>query len=170
MRVWPMKRDTIRIAWPKEGKLDLIARRVGVSADDILKLNRVRDLSALKPATRINLPCYLAIYHTEPWDTLEWVGKTFGYHDAKGLAKANGLIDAAELDGGTGIRLPDWRFYYAQENDTLDDFDAIFKLPEGSSITVGRTFHPNPRLPYAGETVAVPTPLFAKIMKKERRR
>lgn len=169
MRVWPMKRDTVRIAWPRGGKLDLVARRTGVSVTDILELNRLRDSSVLRPATRINLPCYVATYHTEPWDTLDWVGKTFGYRDARGLAKANGLRDVEDLDGGAGIRLPDWRFYYAQKNDTLDEFDAIFGLPKGSSITVGRAFHPDPRLPYPGETVAVPTPLFAERMKKERR-
>lgn len=170
LRVWPMKRDIIRIAWPKGGKLDLVAGRSGASVTEILELNRLRDSSVLKPATRINLPCYLATYHTEPWDTLDWVGKTFRYRDAKGLAQANGLKDVADLDGGAGIRLPDWHFYYAQENDTLEEFDAIFGLPRGSSITVGQAFHPDPRLPYPGETVAVPTPFFANRFKKERRR
>lgn len=168
IRVWPMKRDTIRIAWPRGGKPDLVARRSGVSVTDILELNRLRDSSVLRPATRITLPCYVATYHTEPWDTLNRVGKAFGYRDAKGLAEANGLKDVADLDGGSGIRLPDWNFYYAQENDTLDDFDAIFGLPKGSSITVGRAFHPNPQLPYAGEIVAVPMPFFAERMEKER--
>jgi hypothetical protein len=167
MRVWPMKRDTMRIAWPRGGKLDLVARRTGVTVTDIVNLNRLRDSSVLKAGTRITLPCYVATYYMEPWDTLDWVGQTFGYRDASGLAEANGLKNVKDLDGGAGIRLPDWRFYYAQENDTLDEFDAIFGLPEGSSITVGRVFHPDPRLPYAGETVAVPTPLFAERLNNE---
>lgn len=168
MRVWPMKRDTMKFTWPKGGKLQHMAGRSGASATDIQRLNRLKASSVLRPATRINLPYYVATYYAEPWDTLDWVGRTFGYFDAKGLAEANGLKDVADLDGGAGIRLPDWHFYCALENDTLDDFDAMFGLPKGSSITVGRAFHPDPRIPYPGETVAVPTPLFAEGLERKR--
>lgn len=170
MRVWPMKEDTIRIAWPSKGKLDLIAQRIGHSVADILELNRLRSTSRLRPAMRINLPCYEAAYHMEPWDNLDWVGRTFGYQDAKGLAIANGLKDVTELNDVTGIKLPDWHFFYAHENDMLESFDAMFCLPKGSSVSVGRVFHPDPRVPYAGEIVAVPTPLFVERIKKERKR
>lgn len=170
MRVWPLKRDTVRIAWPSGDKLDIVAQRTGHSIEDILQLNRLKSSSMPKPGMRINLPCYVAAYQLEPWDTLDWVGETFGYRDAKGLAEVNGLKDVTDLDGGTEIKLPDWRFYYAQENDTLEKIDTMLGLPKGSSITVGRVFHPDPRLPYAGETVAVPTPLFAERMKKGRKR
>lgn len=170
MRVWPLKRDTLRYAWADGDKLDIVAQRTGHSVDDILQLNRLKSSSGPKRGMRINLPCYVAAYQLEPWDTLDWVGETFGYGDAKGLAEANGLKDVADLDGGTEIKLPDWHFYYAQENDTLERFDAMFDLPKGSSITVGRVFHPDPRLPYACETVAVPSSLFAERMKKGRKR
>ena len=148
---------------------DLVALRTGHSVEDILQFNSLKSSSGPKPGMRINLPCYVAAYHPEPWDTLDWVGETFGYRDARGLAEVNGLKDVTDLDGGTEIKLPDWRFYYAQENDTLEKFDTMLGLPKESSITVGRVFHPDPRLPYAGETVAAPTPLFAERMKKERK-
>jgi hypothetical protein len=169
MRVWPLKSDTIRIVWPSGEKLALVAQRTGRSVEDILQLNQLKSSSILRPGVRVNLPCHVAAYELEPWDTLDWVGKTFGYRDAKGLAEVNGLKDVADLDGGVEIKLPDWRFYSAQENDTLDRFDRMFGLPKASSITVGRVFHPDPRLPYPGETVAVPAPFFAERMKKERK-
>jgi len=169
MRVWPMKRDTIRTGLPATGKFDLVARRTGISSDEILKLNRLRDSSVLKANTRINLPCYSGIYHLEPWDTLDWIGETFGYRDAKGIAAVNGFQHVAELNDVMEIKLPDWRFYYAQEHDTLEEFDTVFGIPKGSSITVGRAFHPDPRLPFPGEVVAVPTPVFAERMKKRRK-
>jgi hypothetical protein len=166
MRVWPLKNDSVRLVWKGSDTLDVIAQRMGHSVEEILKLNRFRGTIGPKPGMRINLPCYLAAYQLEPWDTLDWVGQTFGYGDAKGLAAVNGYRDVSELDGGTEIKLPDWHFFYAHENDTLENFDAMFGLPKGSSITVGRVFHPDARLPYAGETVAVPTALFAEKMKK----
>jgi len=167
MRVWPLKQDTMRIMWPSGVKLDVVAQRTGHAVEDILQLNRLKSSSGPKPGMQISLPYYVATYQLEPWDTLDWVGKTFGYRDAKGLAEANGLKDITDLDGVIEIKLPDWRFYYAQENDTLEKFDTMLGLPKGSSITVGRVFHPDPRSPYAGETVAAPTSLFAERMKKK---
>ncbi len=169
MRVWPMKKETIRIEWLRENKLDIIAQRTDHSVDDILQLNRFRDSSKLKSGMRINLPCYEATYQLEPWDTLDWVGKSFGYRDAKGLAEVNGLKKVTDFNEVTEIRLPDWRFYYAHENDTLEKFDRMLGLPKGSSITVGKVFHPDSRRPFAGETVAAPTPLFAEKLKKGRK-
>lgn len=161
MRAWPLERDKVRIEWKRGDKLHIVAQRTGHSFEDILRLNRLRNSAEPKPGMRINLPCYVASYQLEPWDNFDWVGKTFGYRDARGLAEVNGLRDMAHLDGGMAIKLPDWNFYYAQENDTLEKFDNMLGLPKGSSMTVGRVFHPDPRLPYAGETVAAPTPFFA---------
>jgi hypothetical protein len=166
MRAWLLKQDTMRIKWQGSEKLNVVAQRTGHSVEDILKLNQFKGTVVPKAGMRINLPCYMARYQLEPWDTLDWVGKTFGYGDAKGLAEVNGLKDVTDLDGSIEINLPDWRFFYAQEGDTLASFDTLFGLPPGSSITVGRVFHPDPGLPYAGETVAVPTPLFAEKTKK----
>jgi len=166
MRVWPLTKDTVRIAWQGVDKLDVVAQRTGHSVEDILQLNRFKGTIGPKVGMRINIPCYVAAYQLEPWDTLDWVAETFGYRDAKGLAEVNGLKHVADLDGGTAIKLPDWRFFYAQEHDTLEKFDTMLGLPKGSSITVGRVFHPDPGVPFAGETVATPTLLFAEKMKK----
>ena len=97
------------------------------------------------PMTR-TFPVYI-MYFTMASDINGKMGtfKDIYGRDAKGLAEANGLRDVADLDGGAGIRLPDWNFYYAQEDDTLDEFDATFGLPKGSSTTVGRAFHPDLR-------------------------
>jgi hypothetical protein len=109
---------------------------------------------------------FKALYQPEPWDTLDWLGKNFGYKDAEGLAKANGLLHPAELAKLPEIRLPDWHFIVAGEGDTLEKYDAFFKLPKGSSRPVGRVYHPHPRLPYTGEAIAIPDPEFAEKLKK----
>ncbi len=119
-----------------------------------------------KERKRGTLTYYNAIYYLEPWDTLDWVAKTFGYRDAKRLAHVNGYADVSELEKHPGIKLPDWHFFYAGEKFTLENFDAMFRLPKGSSVTVGKTFHPDKRLPYPGEVVAVPDLVFAENMKR----
>lgn len=105
---------------------------------------------------------YIAVYYLEPWDTMDWVAKTFGYRNVKQLAKANKLKDPSELERRSMVLLPHWTFYYAEEKDTLESFDKKFGLPKGSSITVGKVYHPDPRLPYVGEVVAVPDLAFIK--------
>ena len=168
MRVWPLKPDTVRFVWPAGERLDVVARRAGRTVEDLLRLNHFKGSSVPKAGLRINLPCYMAEYYPEPWDRLDQIGEMFGYRDAAGLAEANGLRTADELDGATAFKLPDWRFFYAQEKDTLERFDAMFGLPAGSSMTVGRVYHPDPKVPFVGETVAVPTPRLAERLERER--
>lgn len=169
VRVWPLIEDTLRYTWQAGDTLDGMAQFTGHSVEEILHMNRFKEASELKSGMRIVLPCYAGTYRMEQWDTFDWVGKTFGYRNAKGLAEVNGFRDAASLDGGMNIKLPDWRFFYAREKDSLETIDAMFGLPKGSTITVGRAYHPDPRLPYTGETVAVPTPRFADSLKRRKR-
>lgn len=162
MRAWPLKPDKVRFAWPVGEKLDVLSSRGGIGVEKLLELNRFKGSARPRAGMHIDLPTYLAEYFPEPWDTLDQVGEMFGYGDAAGLAAANGLRSADEFAGATAIRLPDWHFYYAQAGDTLARFDSMFGLPAGSSIAVGRVFHPDPDLPFPGETVAVPSARFAE--------
>jgi len=164
MRVWPLKRTLVPYIWRREDTVERISQLCGHSAGTFLETNRLR-ATQLKEGLRVILPCYTATYRLESWDTLDWVGKAFGYKDAKGLAEANGV---SALTGAEEIQLPDWFYIYARENVTLDDIDKLFDLPRGSSTTVGRAFHPDPRLPFVGEIVAVPTARFAKMLNKKR--
>jgi hypothetical protein len=107
------------------------------------------------------MPTYVAMYQPEPWDTLDWIGKTYGYKNAAGLAKVNG-VDVDDLMKLPAIRLPDWHFMVSEEGYTLEKFDAMFNLPKGSSRPVGKVYHPHPRLPYPGEAVAIPDNRFAE--------
>jgi len=170
MRTWPLTGDSLRFVWPAGTKLDGMARLTGHSAEDILHLNQFQSPSELKPGMQIALPCFAATYRMEQWDDFDWLGEAFKYRDAKGLAAANGLRDVASLDGGVDIKLPDWRFFYAGEGDTLEGIDALLGLPKGSTITVGRVYHPEPRLPFPGETVAVPTARFGGMLSRRRKR
>ncbi len=167
MRVWPLGEDGLRYVWKAADSLDRISGLTGHTQQAILSLNGLEDASRLKPGMEIVLPCYAATYRMEQWDSFDEVGKRFGYRDAEGLAEANGLTGPEALDCGADIRLPGWRFFYAREGDTLEDIDALFGLPKGSTITVGRVYHPDPRLPYPGETIAVPSPGFAGTLKKK---
>lgn len=115
---------------------------------------------------QVDLQSYEATYHMEPWDTFDWMGKSFGYKNAIGLAKVNSLNSVEDLEKLIEIKLPDWHFFYAQENDTLEKFDKMFHLPKGSSISVGRVYHPDPRIPYTYETIAVPTLHFVERVRK----
>jgi len=160
MRSWPLRKDSVQIKWTKGMAMDLISGRSGTTINEILKLNRLSNLGSIRTGMHTKIPCFRAIYNLESWDTLEWVCQTFGYRTVKDLAMANGLKSASDLNIGDGIRLPDWFFLYAGENDSLDDFDSFFNLPKGSSITVGKAFHPNPKLPFAGEMVAIPNSLI----------
>jgi len=168
MRVWPLKRDEVRYVWQAGDRADVVAGRAGLTVDELLALNGFKGPRLPKAGIRISLPCYVAEYFPEPWDTFDRIGEMFGYRDAEGLAAANGLRSAKELDGGIGVKLPDWRFLYAHAGDTLTRIDAMFGVPPGSSVTVGRVFHPDPDVPLPGETVAVPTPRFAETLAGER--
>ena len=111
---------------------------------------------------RISLPCYAATYRMEPGDTFEWLAEAFAYSGVEELARLNGLDDPSQLDGGVDISLPGWHFFYARPGDALERIDEMFGLPPGWSRTVGRVHHPDPRLPYESETIAMPTEGFVK--------
>lgn len=44
--------------------------------------------------------------------------------------------------------------------------DIQFELPKGSTVIVGRAFHPEPGIPLPGEIIAIPSIRFAQKMKK----
>jgi len=170
MRVWPLSPDLLPYVWRKGDTLENIAELSGHPVQTILELNQLNSASQIKTGMRIVLPCYAAIYRMEPWDNFDSVARAFGYRNAAGLSKANGLPSDKALDSGADIRLPDWHYFYARENDTLERLDAMFGLPKGCSTTVGRTFHADQRLPYPGEVVAVPMPRFAQDLPAGRHR
>jgi hypothetical protein len=111
---------------------------------------------------QITLPCWAATYRLEGTDTAEWLAHAFSYTDPDELCRANQVRDPSELYEAREIALPGWHFFYARPGDLLERIDAMFGLPAGCSRAVGRVHHPDARLPYAGETVAVPTREFAK--------
>ena len=160
IRAWPLQEDRVKYTWRSGDDIKSIAELSGHSIYQILRINKINDPSNLKPGRTIILPCYTASYRLEPWDTFDSVGKTFGYGDAQGLAEANGYKDPSWLDLSYDIKLPDWHFFYARKDDVLPMIDEMFDLPEGSTITIGRVFRPNPRRPYYGEILAVPLKRF----------
>lgn len=169
MRAWPLTPGTMRFTWRSGIQLAGLAQVTGRPEGEILQLNRLRSAADLSAGMTITLPCYAATYRLESWDTMDWIGGAFGYRDAAGLARASGLAAPGDYDGSADLNLPDWRFFYARENDNLDLFDRMFGVAEGSSIAVGRVFRPEPRLLFHGETVAVPTSRLSDKMRRERR-
>jgi LysM repeat protein len=162
LRARKLEKDALRYTWKEGDNLVSLAVLTGRTPEELLQYNKLNQPSDLYPGMTIRLPCYLAAYHMEPGDTFEWLAKAFAYINVKELATLNGLEDPAELDGGMGIKLPGWYFFYAQHGLSLDRVDQMFELPTGSSRTVGRVHHPDRRLPYGAETIAVPTKAFVK--------
>ena len=167
LRSWPLKKDLISYVWKEEDTLEKLAQFTGTTPGKILSLNRLKNPKELRPGIRIHLPCFTATYRMEPWDKYDWVGQTFGYENAKGLAQINGYksIDSL-IKAGLDIKLPDWRFFYAPKKRTLEMIDQQFGLQKGSTISVGRAYHPEPRMPLPGEMIAVPMPAFAEKWSK----
>lgn len=162
MRAWRLKEDVVPYTWKANDTLECMALLTGYTAEDILQCNKLADPAALRAGMHISLPCYAATYRMEPGDTFEWLAEAFGYPDVKELAKLNGLGDPSQLNGGMDIQLPGWHFFYARRGDTLEQIDEMFDLPLGCSRTVGRVHHPDPRLPYESESIAVPTEGFVE--------
>ena len=156
IRLWPLRPDTAPYTWRQGDRLEEIASLTGHPPGRILTVNGLADASQLKPGAEIRLPCYNADYHMEPGDTYEWLAGSFGYSSAQELARDNGVNDLAEMAGDRGVSLPGWRFFYARRDEWLPGLDEMFRLPAGSARTVGRVHHADPRLPYAGETIALP--------------
>jgi hypothetical protein len=167
LRAWRLQDATVNYTWKSGNDVSETAELTGHTVSELLGVNGLKDPASLKPGMQILLPCYSAIYNMEQWDNLDWLGETFGYKDAQGLAEANGFKEMEQLSRAPAIRLPGWMFFFARENDTLEKIDSMFDLPRGSSITVGKVYHPDDRIPFPGETVAVPIDLAAR---KQRRR
>jgi hypothetical protein len=160
---WQLKnKDFVPYTWKINDTLEEMALLTGIASQDILKSNALTDPNALKGGMLIDLPCYAAVYRMENGDTFEWLAEAFSYPSVEELAKFNGLLDPSKLKGLTEILLPGWHFFYARKGDSLEKIDTMFSLPSGSSRTVGRVHHPDPRLPYKSETIAVPTNAFVK--------
>jgi len=162
-RAWPLVKSLRPYLWRKDDTLEAIARFCGHSDAALLAANHVRKAVEFRPGMRVILPCWTATYRLESWDTLDGVAAAFGYKNAKGLAKALGVKEFRNVEE---VLLPDWHFFYAGEKDTLAAIDRMFRLPRGSSRTVGRVYNPDPNKPYAGETIAVPAPGFFKVRPK----
>jgi len=163
MSAWQLREDVVAYTWRSNDTLAGMALLTGFKPEDILQCNRLIDPISLKAGMPISLPCYAVSYRMEPGDTIEWLAKAFAYSSIEELAKFNGLLDPSELEGGADILLPGWHFFYARSGESLEQIDKMFGLPLGSSRTVGRVHHPDLRLPYESETIAVPTEEFVKV-------
>ena len=164
-RAWTLSKSLVPYLWGKRDTAESMAQLCGHSVTALLEANHLKKSSEFKTGMRVILPCWTAAYRLEGRDTLDGVAAAFGYRNAKGLARALGL---KKLDNVEEVRLPDWHFFYAREQDTLSGIDLMFRLPKGSSRTVDRAFHPDPDKPFAGETIAIPTPAFIERTRKKR--
>ncbi|MEO5881093.1 MAG: hypothetical protein ABIQ06_01645 [Caldimonas sp.] len=162
LRAWPLPAAMTPYRWRKGDDLKRIAELCGHPPETLLALNQLESARGFKTGLRVILPCWAASYRLETWDTWEAVAASFGYKNAKGLAKALGVRSLAAMTEAT---LPDWSFFVAREGDRLTAIDAMFGLPKGSARIVGRVHHPDPDRPFAGETLAIPTPRFAERIK-----
>ncbi len=156
LRAWPMQSSVIRYVWQKGSTLEGLAALCGQDPQALLKLNGLRDASALRPGVRISLPCHAGALRLDPGETPQAVAKRFHFEDLKVLAEANGLPDLADYDGTLELRLPGWHFFHARPGDTLETFDRLFNRSPGSCVAAGRAFRPHPGLLYSGEVVGVP--------------
>lgn len=164
-RAWPLVRSLFPYLWRKEDTVESLAQLCGHSEATLLEVNHLSKTAEFKPGMRVILPCWIATYRLESWDTMDGVAKAFGYKDVKGLAKALGINELRNVEE---VRLPDWHFFYAREQDSLSGIDKMFKLPKGSARAVGRLFHPDPDKSYAGETIAVPAFGFSRTLLRKR--
>jgi hypothetical protein len=163
MFAWQLKnRDFIPYTWKINDSIGQIALLTGFTPEYILKSNGLLDATNLKAGISISLPCYAATYTIEYGNSIEWLAKAFSYPSIEELAKYNGLVDPSKSKGLSEIFLPGWHFLYARQGDSLENIDSIFNLPSGSSRTVDRIHHPDSRLPFESETIAIPTDLFVK--------
>jgi hypothetical protein len=156
LRAWPLRATLTRYVWRKGDDVNRIAELCGQPVEALLKVNGLA-ATGFKAGLRVVLPCWAASIRPEGRETWDSVAASFGYGNARGLAKALGM---KSLDAAEEVVLPDWNLFYAREGDRLTDLDAMFGLAKGSVRTVGRVHHPDPDRPYVGETVAVPLPEF----------
>jgi hypothetical protein len=163
MLAWKLKEDFVRYIWKTSDRLEVLGELTGYTIEDIRQRSKLSIPLDLRVGMRIKLPCYAATYRMEPCDTFEWLSEVFAYPGVEELTRLNGLDDPADLSGLGEIKLPGWHFFYARRGDSLERIDKMFGLPPGSSRTVGRVHHQDPRLPYESETIAVPTEKFVEV-------
>ena len=166
MFAWRLKEASRAHKWDTGDSLAKMAVLTGFAPQEILKRNGLTSEWDLKEGMLIHLPCYEASYRLEYGDTVKWLAETFAYGSAEELAKLNGIFDPSGLEDLDQIKLPGWNYFYARPDDTLEQIDAVFGLTPGSSRTVGRVHHPDPRIPYESETIAVPTEEFVKAYRE----
>lgn len=162
LRAWPLQKNVVRYTWNATDRLGDIAPLTGYTPDEILVVNGLNDPTALNAGVRIDLPCHAASYRIEQGDSFEWLADAFAYSGIEELAKLNGVGHPSHLDAGRDVQLPGWHFFYARPGESLERIDEMFALPLGWSRPVGRVHHPDSRLPYASETIAVPSEGFVQ--------
>jgi len=162
IRIWSLKESVISYTWKQIDTLRAYAALTGFTSGEILKRNGMKTEKDLKVGKAISLPCWAASVWLEPGETLESMAKTFAYGGVKELVKANGAKSISDLEREGHVRLPDWNFFYARKDEALPKIDRLFGVPLGSSRTVGRVHHPDARVPFESETIAVPTKAFRK--------
>ena len=162
LRAWPLRKEARPYTWRTGDKLESLALLTGLSVQTILRQNKLKSAAQLKRGKVIQLPCYAAAYWLGGNDTPEQVASAFGYKGVEEISKLNKGWSRAGLDGSRAIRLIGWHFVYARAGDTLENLNKLFSLPAGACRPIGRVFHPDPRLPYESEVIAVPTEAFAK--------
>ena len=161
-RLWRNDASAFEYKWKLKDTIKSVAGLAGVSRTQVLRMNKLRNEKELKAARIINVPYTEAVYHVEPRDTLKSIAKYFCYKSAKELAKLNDLSLSDKLYPDHGIKLPGWRFFFAQRNDQFIEIDKKFGIPKSWTRSVQRVLHDNPKKTYENEVIAVPTLEFVK--------
>jgi hypothetical protein len=156
LRAWRMQPTKVRYAWKKRDRLEAMAFRCGLEVEEILQINGLEDPEVLNAGMTIHLPCYAGALWLDSWDTPQDIAKRFRFKDEEMLARINGLRDLGEYDSSLEMQLPGWYFFHAGINDTLETFDRIFGLPDGSCVPAGRTYRPSSGYLFIGEVVGIP--------------
>ena len=156
MRAWHLQKGTVPVKWKPGNTVEAIGLLTGFGPQAVFDTNRIVADKRLTAGMELSLPCFAASYRAQSNDDLSWLVKTFGYADIEELAKVNGMPEPSKLYS-RDIILPGWHFLYARRGDSLESIEKMFELPPGSARIVGLTHHPNPKIPYPSETIAIPT-------------
>lgn len=154
LTAWPLKPSEVEYLVGKADTWSTLAQRAG-HPESVLRENNGKKAGDEAPVgSKIRLPCWAAMHHGEAGESDDTTAKAYGFRDAAELAARNGKKDLREFAGS--IPLPGWSFFHARKGERLEDLDAQFGLPEGSSRTTGRVHRPRAGGLYPGEIVAVP--------------
>ena len=163
----PLNRTTIQYEWAASDTSASMSALTGIPAAEIVKPNLQPGQTVLKAGQKINLPCYCAVHLMETGDSFEWLAARFCYEAPQELAERLNLPGVGSLAGLGIVPLPGWLVFYARPGDTLEAIDQKFGVPKGWSRTMGRAYHPEPRLPLQRECVAVPSKSFVHAHKRQ---